>query len=82
MSGDGKTYTWTFNFKMHGGTLTGTVQDSTVDRIFEVKEGKVTGNSISFTAFGWWKGTLDGSELKLVREIDYGKKQYMTAHRT
>lgn len=81
MTGDGKTYTWTFNFKTDRNTLTGTVEDSTQDRAFEIKDGTTKGNNVSFTAFGWWTGTLDGGNLKLVREIDYGKKQYMTAHR-
>lgn len=81
MTGDGKTFSFIFEFKTKGDVLTGTVELSTQDRSFEIKQGKIKGNDISFTGFGIWTGTLEGDELKLTRELDYGKKQHMTAHR-
>jgi hypothetical protein len=42
----------------------------------------IKGNEISFSAFGLWTGKLAGKELSLTRELDYGKKQTMTARRT
>ena len=82
VKGDGRTFSFIFNFKTTGGTLTGTVELSTRDDEFPIKNGKIEGNNVSFMAFGDWTGTLEGNELKLTRGLDYGKKQQMIAHRS
>jgi hypothetical protein len=81
MTGDGKTFSFDFDFKATGTVLTGTLELSTIDRTFPIKDGKINGNNISFEGFGRWTGTLNGPELTLTRELDYGKKQHMKAHR-
>ena len=81
VTGDGKTFTFLFDFQTKGDVLTGTVELSSQDRSFEIKNGKITGDTISFLGFGIWTGKLEGGELKLTRELDYGKKQQMVAHR-
>ena len=82
VTGDGKTFSFLFDFKASGDKLAGTVELSVQDRSFEIKDGKINGDNISFTAFGIWTGRLEGNDLKLTRGLDFGKKQYMTAHRT
>lgn len=82
MTGDGKAFTFEFEFKASGNTFTGTVELSAMDRSFPIKDGKIRGNTFSFESFGAWTGEFDGQELKLTRELDYGKKQHMRAHRT
>jgi hypothetical protein len=81
MTGDGKVFTFSFDFKTNGDAITGTVELSTMDRTFPITEGKIKGNDISFKAFGSWTGTINGNELNLTREIDNGRKQTMKAHR-
>jgi hypothetical protein len=81
MAGEGQTFTFGFDFKPNGDVLTGTVGLTSQDRTFEIKEGKIKGNAISFVGFGIWTGTLNGDELSLTRELDGGKKQTMKAHR-
>ena|SRR5437588_11798048 len=64
---DGTARVNTFNFKVEGGKLTGTVaggQDET-----PIKDGKISGDDISFTAerpFGSfaYTGKLSGDEIK------------------
>ena len=64
---DGTQRTSTFTFKVSGDTLTGTVagtQDET-----PIKDGKISGETISFTAdrpFGTfaYKGKIGGDEIK------------------
>ena len=82
VKGDGRTFSFIFNFKTSGSALTGTVELSSRDDQFPIKNGKIEGNNISFIAFGNWTGTLEGNELKLTRGLDYGKKQQMIAHRS
>jgi len=81
MAGEGQTFTFAFDFKANGDALAGTVGLTSQDRKFEISGGKIKGNSISFTGFGIWTGTLNGDELSLTRELDGGKKQNMKAHR-
>ena len=81
MAGEGQTFTFVFEFKANGDVLTGTVGLASQDRTFEIREGKIKGNNISFVGFGIWTGTLNGDELSLTRELDGGKKQTMKAHR-
>jgi hypothetical protein len=82
LAGDAKVFTIDFEFKVSGNTFTGTVEVSNIDREFPIKNGRIRGNAISFESFGTWTGEFDGQELKLTRELDYGKKQHMKAHRT
>ena len=82
VSGDGRTFTFLFDFATKGDVLTGTVGISSRDDIFPITDGKIKGNTISFKAFGIWTGELAGKDLKLTRGLDYGKKQTMVAHRT
>jgi hypothetical protein len=81
MTDEGKTFPFVFDFKTNGDVLAGTVGLASQDRSFEIREGKINGNNISFTGFGIWTGTLNGGELNLTRELDGGKKQTMKAHR-
>ena len=81
MTGEAKVFTFIFEFKTNGDVLTGTVEIAGQDRSFDIKDGKIKGNSISFTGFGIWTGTLNGDELNLTRTLDGGKKQEMKAHR-
>ena len=70
---DGTQRANTFTFKMQGDKLTGTVagtQDET-----PIKDGKVTGDAISFTAdrpFGTftYKGTIAGDEIKFAVQFN------------
>ena len=72
-SPDGAQRVNTFTFKLDGETLTGTVaggQDET-----PIKEGRVTGDAISFTAdrpFGTfkYKGKILGDEIKFAVQFD------------
>jgi len=81
VTGDGRSFTFLFDFATAGDTLTGTVELSTQDRSFSITHGKVSGNNVSFIAFGVWTGTLVGDELHLTRGLDYGREQKMTARR-
>jgi len=81
MAGEGQAFSFIFEFKANGEVLTGTVGIASQDRTFEIKEGKIKGNTVSFVGFGIWNGTLNGDELSLTRELDDGKKQTMKAHR-
>jgi len=65
---DGTQRVNTFTFKAEGGTLTGTVAGSQDET--PIKDGKISGDSVSFTAerpFGTmtYKGTVQGDEMKL-----------------
>src|ERR1019366_6261467 len=80
---DGTARSNTFTFKVDGGTLTGTVagaQDET-----PIKDGKVSGDDISFTAerpFGTfaYKGKIAGTEIKL--KVTFNDQTFeMTAKR-
>ncbi len=81
ITGDGKTFAIDFEFRTKGTSLTGTVELPFQDRSSEIQNGKIDGNRISFKGLGLWTGTLEGNQLALTRELDYGKKQHMTAHR-
>src|SRR5438874_390227 len=70
---EGKSFSLIFNFAVNGDQLTGTVELPSRDQEFEITDGKIRGNEISFKAIGIWRGTLAGKELELTRELDYGK---------
>ena len=86
---DGQTHEVTFNFKVDGDTLTGTVTTPRGD--VEISDGKVSGNEISFTQtmqFGGnevkliYKGTLSGDEIKFTRTREGSERsQEFTAKR-
>lgn len=87
---NGQTREQTFNFKVDGNTLTGTVSGRMGD--MPIAEGKIDGNTISFTQtmeFNGnsmkfiYKGTVSGDEIKFSRTRDggEGRGQEFTAKR-
>ena len=54
MTGDGKTFSFIFEFTTKGNALTGTVELSSQDRAFDIRNGKITGNAIRVTFGSWW----------------------------
>ncbi|MGA2738158.1 MAG: hypothetical protein ABSG65_12010 [Bryobacteraceae bacterium] len=75
----GQTREQTFNFKVDGNTLTGTVSGRQGD--MEISDGKIDGDSISFTQtmeFNGntvkivYKGTISGDTIKFTREREGG----------
>ena len=86
----GQTRDVTFNFKVDGNTLTGTVSGPQGD--MEISDGKIDGDTISFTQtmeFNGnsmkfvYKGTVSGDEIKFTRtrEGGEGPAQEFTAKR-
>ena len=78
----GDTMPTTFNFKVDGAKLTGTMTGPQGD--IPLQEGKVTGSAISFSTtldFGGnsvkilYKGTMSGDQMKMSRERDGGGGQ-------
>jgi hypothetical protein len=78
----GQTREATFNFKVDGNTLTGTVSGRQGD--MPISDGKIDGDSISFTQtmeFNgnsvklMYKGTVSGDSIKFTRERDGGEGQ-------
>ena len=70
--------TITFVFKVDGDNLTGTINNSQQPGDVELKEGKVTGDDITFSLtrnIGGtdmkvvWKGKIAGDEIKLTRSV-------------
>ena len=82
VTGDGKTFTFSFDFVAKGASLTGTLELSNQDRAIPITDGKINGSKVSFKGLGIWTGELVGEELRLTRELDYGKKQHLVAKRT
>jgi hypothetical protein len=79
VEGRNGTTEYTFNFKMDGAKLTGTM--ATDQGESEITEGKVEGDQISFVivrSFGGnemkllYKGTVSGDEIKFTREMQGG----------
>lgn len=75
----GQTREQTFNFKVDGNTLTGTVSGPQGD--MDISDGKIDGDMISFTQtmeFNGntvkilYKGTVSGDEIKFTREREGG----------
>ena len=69
----------TFNFKVDGATLTGTMSSPQGESA--ISEGKVNGDEISFVVVRkmgdnemktMWKGKVAGDEIKLTREFQGG----------
>ena len=69
----------TLVLKVDGSTVTGTLNNSQVPGDVEIKEGKVTGDEISFSLMRTigqqemkvlWKGKVAGDEIKFTRSTD------------
>jgi len=87
---DGQTREMTFNFKVEGDKLTGTVSGRQGDT--PISDGKISGDEISFTVtsnFGGnevkflYKGKVTGDEIKFTRTREGGNQppQGFTAKR-
>ena len=87
---DGQTMTNTFNLKVDGSTLTGTMSTMRGDQ--EISNGKVDGDNISFNVvFNMqgnemkmvYTGKVEGDQIKFTRERDGGggRKQEFVAKR-
>ena len=70
---------YTYDFKVSGTTLTGRAKSDNGDT--EIKEGKVTGDEISFSLTRniggtdmkvLWKGTMAGDDIKFTRSVQGG----------
>src|SRR5262245_11894279 len=71
----------TLGFKVDGNTVTGTLNNSQVPGEVEIKEGKITGDEVSFhlvRTIGQaetkvlWKGKIAGDEIKFTRTTEAG----------
>lgn len=71
----------TMDFKVEGTTLTGTLENSQMPGAVDIKDGKIDGDSISFTIVRkmgetemkiLWKGKIAGDEIKFEREMAGG----------
>ena len=76
-SRQGGTSETTFDFKVNGTSLTGTMSGTQGDPA-EISEGKIDGDNISFVVVRkrndmeikmLWKGKVSGDEIKLTREF-------------
>jgi hypothetical protein len=83
---DGQTRTSTFNFKVDGSTLTGTVASARGES--PISEGKVSGDSLTFVVVRElngnqfkmnYKGTVNGSDMKLTVSFGEDRTFEMTA---
>jgi len=70
--------TITFVFKVDGENLTGTINNTQQPGDVELKEGKVTGDDITFSLTrniggtdmkGVWQGKIAGDEIKFTRSV-------------
>jgi hypothetical protein len=77
-----------FLLKQDGGKLTGSLK--VADQEMKIEDGKVDGNSVSFTvtqtggngsAKVMFKGTVSGSEIKFTRQREGGDPREFTAKR-
>ncbi|HKX28707.1 MAG TPA: hypothetical protein VJ302_13495 [Blastocatellia bacterium] len=87
---NGQTRETTFTFKVEGDKLTGTVSGRQGDN--PISDGKISGDSITFTVVGnfqgnqvkqLYKGTVSGDEIKFTRTREGGDQpaQEFTAKR-
>lgn len=85
---NGQTREVTYNFKVDGDKLTGTV--ATTRGEFNISEGKINGDEISFTQVMefngnsmkfLYKGKVAGDEIKFTRQREGGEPQEFTAKR-
>jgi hypothetical protein len=75
----GTTTEWTFNFKVEGGKLTGTISSQRGEQ--QITDGSVTGDTVQFTVVRQggqgeikelYKGTIAGNEIKFTRTREGG----------
>lgn len=75
----GATQEWTFNFKVEGGKLTGTISSQRGEQ--QITEGTVSGDTVSFVVVRQggqgqikevYKGTVSGNEIKFTRTREGG----------
>jgi hypothetical protein len=81
LDGESKILAFAFEFTRIGNAVTGTFEVPSFDHRVALEKIAVNGKSVSFESFGKWTGTLSGDELVLSRELEFGKKQHMTAYR-
>ena len=71
----------TLTLKVDGNTVTGTLNNSQVPGDVEIKEGKITGDEVSFFLMRTigqaetkvlWKGKISGDEIKFTRSTEAG----------
>ena len=71
----------TLVFKVDGNTVTGTLNNSQVPGDVEIKEGKITGDEVSFFLMRTigqaetkvlWKGKISGDVIKFTRSTEAG----------
>lgn len=80
VKGDGRMFTFVFDFSVRGDSLGGKL--SIAQREGEVPvTGTVKGNHLHFEQFGRWDGTIENGVLRMTRGLDGGKVQHMVAHR-
>ncbi len=80
LRGDGRLFTFVFDFTVRGDSLGGTL--AIAQREGDVRvAGTVKGNHVHFEQFGLWDGAIDGAQLRLSRGLDGGKVQHLVAHR-
>jgi hypothetical protein len=80
VKGDGRIFTFVFDFNVRADSLGGTVSIAQRDIEIPVR-GLVRGNHIHFEQFGLWNGSIEKGELRLTRGLDGGKIQHLAAHR-
>lgn len=75
----GATTEWTFNFKVEGNKLTGTISSQRGEQ--QISEGTVSGDTVQFTVVRQggqgeikevYKGTVAGNEIKFTRTREGG----------
>ena len=81
LAGGSKILAFAFEFNRIWNAVTGTFEVPSFDHRVALGRIAVKGKSLSFEGFGKWTGTLCGDELVLSRELEFGKKQHMTARR-
>lgn len=68
-----------FDFKVDGGKLTGTIENSAAPGPVEIKDGKIEGDKISFHIVRnlnnaetkvLWSGTASGGEIRFTRQTE------------
>jgi len=81
LEGDGKLWTFLFDFTVKGDSLGGTFGIAQRDGEAAI-QGRAQGNHIHFETFGLWDGRIENGALQLTRGMDGGKVQHLVAHRT
>ena len=69
-------YDSVFEFKASGDKLTGTVRSSELDQEFEIVDGKIKGDTISFrigSTSGSYSGKINGDEIAMKVNLSGGE---------